>query len=130
MRRRFLFFLIMLVAQAAACSDSTGPESFSISGTWRSVDFGDAQFSMTIVETARAVEGAGYRMSGGEASACHVIGAHTGREASLLLDFDDRADINFEGEFAREEGETALRGELYGGGYSGQEITFRRAEED
>lgn len=130
MRRPFLPFTIVLVMLAAACSDSTAPETFSIAGTWRSASFPDAEFSITIVETARAVAGAGYRTSGEEASAFRVSGANTGRMASLLLDFDDREDINFEGEFVREDGTTSLRGALYGGGYAGEQISFLREEDD
>jgi hypothetical protein len=128
MCRRLLVFLLMLAA-TAACSDSTGPESFSISGTWTSVGFPDADFSMTVVETARAVEGAGHRISAGEASAFRVYGANAGDAASLLLDFDEASDINFEGEFDRDEGATLLQGLLFGGGYAGEAITFQRDED-
>jgi len=81
---------------------------------------------MTVVETARAVEGAGHRVAGGEATAYRVYGANAGQTASLLLDFDDSADINFEGGFERGDGSTLLEGLLYGAGYAGTPITFRR----
>lgn len=126
MRRRYSLLMVMLVVVTAACGDSTGPENFSISGTWTSVGFSGADFSMTVVETARAVEGAGHRVAGGEAMAYRVYGANAGQTASLLLDFDDSDDINFEGEFARGDGSTLLEGLLYGAGYAGTPITFRR----
>jgi hypothetical protein len=129
MWRRYAFLSILLVLVVGACSDSTGPESFSISGTWNSVGFVNADFSMTVVETARAVEGAGHRIQAGDASAYRVFGANEGRTASLLLDFDGESDINFEGEFDRVEGETVLVGLLFGGGYSGDAITFQREED-
>lgn len=127
MRRGYSAVVGLLVAFAVAgCSDSTGPESFSISGTWTSVGFVDADFSMTVVETARAVEGAGHRISGGSASAYRVYGANAGRSASLLFDFDNAEDLNFEGTFEREDGVTTLEGLLFGGGYAGDPITFQR----
>lgn len=129
MRRRYPYLSILLVLALGACSDSTGPESFSISGTWNSVGFLNADFSMTVVETARAVEGAGHRIVGGDASAYRVFGANEGRSASLLLDFDGESDINFEGEFDRVEGVTVLTGLLFGGGYSGDAITFQREDD-
>lgn len=129
MRRPFLPFLLVLILLAAGCGDSTGPESFPISGTWRSIGLADVVFGVTIVETARAVEGAGHLISGEQASACRVIGANDGQRASLLFDFDDRDDINFEGEFDREDGETVLIGSLHGGGYSGEQVTFVREDD-
>ena len=129
MRRRYLSLSILLVLVIGACSDSTGPDSFSISGTWNSVGFVAADFSMTVVETARAVEGAGHRIEAGNASAYRVFGANEGRTASLLLDFDGEADINFEGEFDRVEGVTVLEGLLFGGGYAGEPISFQREDD-
>lgn len=129
MRRRNLYLSALLAMAATACSDSTGPDSFSISGSWNSVGFVAADFSMTVVETARAVEGAGHRIVGGTASAYRVFGANEGRSASLLLDFDGEDDINFEGEFERIEGETILEGLLFGGGFAGEPITFQREED-
>lgn len=129
MRRGNSILLLLAALLLGACSDSTGPESFSISGTWTSAGFSDADFSMTVVETARAVEGAGYRISAGEAEAYRVYGANAGDRASLLLDFDQVEDINFEGEFQRQDGVTLLEGFLFGGGYSGQPITFQRDED-
>src|SRR5690606_20336306 len=104
----------------------TGPDSFSISGTWNSDGFALGDFSMTVVETARAVEGAGHRVVGGVATAYRVYGANEGRSASLLLDFDGEPDINFEGEFTRTEGGTVLQGLLFGSGFVGEPITFQR----
>jgi hypothetical protein len=128
-RRNSPVVVLMLVLAMAGCSDSTGPESFSISGTWNSVGFLNVDFSMTVVETARAVEGAGHRIMAGNASAYRVFGANEGRTTSLLLDFDDEADINFEGEFDRVEGVTVLDGLLFGGGYAGTPITFQRQDD-
>jgi len=127
--RSILAILLLLTSLAmGSCSDSTGPQTFSISGTWTSVGFAGADFSMTVVETARAVEGAGYRIAGGQATAYRVVGANAGQRASLLLDFDGQEDINFEGAFERQEDATVLEGLLFGGGYSGAPITFQRVE--
>lgn len=127
MRKQFLTLLIGVVS-LAACSDSTSSEAFSISGTWRSVSFPGAEFSMTIVETARAVEGAGHRTTPDATDAFRITGANAGRNASLLLDFDGQPDINFEGDFERADGEVTLTGALFGGGYEGQAIVFEQPE--
>ena len=129
MRKQFLTLLLAAVS-LAACSDSTGSESFAISGTWQSVGFADAEFSVTIVETARAVEGAGHRTTPQGTDAFRITGANTGRSASLLLDFDGQEDINFEGEFDRADGEVTLTGALFGAGYAGQAIVFQRQDRD
>lgn len=129
MRRRHFYFPALLILAIAGCSDSTGPDNFSISGTWNSAGFAFGDFSMTVVETARAVEGAGHRIVGGVASAYRVHGANEGRVASLLLDFDDQPDINFEGEFERVDGETVLQGLLFGAGFAGEPITLQRQED-
>ncbi|HEX6927422.1 MAG TPA: hypothetical protein VF167_18495 [Longimicrobiaceae bacterium] len=128
MRSTVTILLLLTSLVVGGCSDSTGPQTFSISGTWTSVGFAGADFSMTVVETARAVEGAGYRITGGQATAYRVFGANAGQRASLLLDFDDQEDINFEGTFERQENATVLEGLLFGGGYSGAPITFQREE--
>lgn len=121
--------LIAAVVGLVGCSDSTGPESFSISGTWTSAGFADADFSFTVVETARAVEGAGHRVMGGQATAFRVSGANAGQRASLHFDFDDEADVNFEGQFAEgDDNVRLLEGRLFGGGYSGAEVTFQRGD--
>ena len=121
--------LIAAVVGTMGCSDSTGPESFSISGTWTSAGFADADFSFTVVETARAVEGAGHRVRDGVATAFRVSGANAGQRASLHLDFDDEPDVNFEGAFAEDDSDVRLlEGRLFGGGYSGAEITFQRSD--
>lgn len=126
MRSAVSLVLPLLALSLSGCGDSTGPEIFSISGRWESTDFTDARFGMTIVETARAVEGACYRIGEDGTSACRVIGANAGRVTSLLLDFDDRPDISFEGQFESGEESTLITGALYGGGYSGDSITFQR----
>jgi hypothetical protein len=123
-------FLMTLVLLAGACDNATTTRSVSIAGSWESVGFTDANFRMTMVETARAVEGAGHRAAAGETTAFRIIGANTGRNASLLLDFDGRDDINFEGEFQDENDVTTLEGALFGGGYDGDPIVFRRDDED
>lgn len=121
--------LMALVVGLAGCSDSTGPQSFSIAGTWTSAGFAEADFSFTVVETARAVEGAGHRVTGGVATAFRVSGANAGQRASLHFDFDDEPDINFEGEFTEDDDDVRLlEGRLFGGGYSGAEVTFQRSE--
>ena len=121
--------LLAMIAGAAACSDSTGPESFSIAGTWTSAGFAVSDFSFTVVETARAVEGAGHRITGGTATAFRVAGANAGQRASLLFDFDDEPDVNFEGEFSEGDDDARLlQGRLFGGGYAGAEIVFQRGE--
>ena len=129
MRKQFLALLISVLS-LTACSDSTGSEAFSISGTWRSVNFADAEFSMTIVETARAVEGAGHRTTPEATDAFRITGANAGRNASLLLDFDGQQDVNFEGEFERADGEVTLTGALYGSGYAGEPIVFQQDDRD
>lgn len=126
MRNRFAVLFLVLLAPLTGCSDSTGPENFTISGTWTSVDFPEAEFSLTVVETARAVEGAGRVVSGGVATAYRVFGANAGQTASLLMDFEGGDDVNFEGEFQSGEGVTILEGLLYGGGFSATPITFHR----
>jgi len=129
MGRRAFAMLMAAGLTLSGCSDSTGPEIFAISGTWTSVDFPDAQFSMTVVETARAVEGAGHRLQDEEAVAFRVYGANAGQRASLLLDFEEESDINFEGVFSRGDANgTLLDGLLFGGGYAGEPITFQRME--
>ena len=129
MGRRAFAVLMAVGIMLSGCSDSTGPEVFAISGTWTSVNFPDAEFSMTVVETARAVEGAGHRVQGGDAVAFRVYGANAGQRASLLLDFEEESDINFEGEFSRgDENGTLLEGMLFGGGYAGESVTFQRVE--
>ena len=129
MRRRLYLMMTLLIPALAACSDSTGPDSFSISGTWNSAGFATGDFSMTVVETARAVEGAGHRVVGGVATAYRVYGANEGSSASLLLDFDGEPDINFEGEFVSTEDGRALEGLLFGSGFVGEPITFQRQED-
>jgi hypothetical protein len=121
---------VTFVLLAAACDNATTTRSVSIAGSWESVNFTDADFRMTMVETARAVEGAGHRAAAGETTAFRIIGANTGRKASLLLDFDGRDDINFEGEFEDQNDVTTLEGALFGGGYDGDAIVFRREEQD
>ena len=121
--------LLSLLPLVAACSETTGPDNFTISGTWTSNGFPGAEFSMTVVETARAVEGAGHVISGGFAVAYRVFGANAGQTASLLLDFEGGQDVNFEGEFQEGDGVTILDGFLYGGAYAGAPITFERSEE-
>lgn len=129
MGRRALAILMAVGVFSSGCSDSTGPEIFAISGTWTSVNFPDAEFSMTVVETARAVEGAGHRLQGDDAVAFRVYGANAGQRASLLLDFEEENDVNFEGAFSRgDENGTLLEGMLFGGGYVGEAVTFQRVE--
>ncbi|HEX6069633.1 MAG TPA: hypothetical protein VFZ18_07405 [Longimicrobiaceae bacterium] len=130
MRRPRTPVLVTFVLLAAACDNATTPSSVSIAGSWESVGFTDANFRMTMVETARAVEGAGHRAAAGETTAFRIVGANTGRKASLLLDFDGRDDINFEGEFEDRNDETTLEGALFGGGYAGDAIVFRRDDSD
>lgn len=122
-------WIAVVVAGLMGCSDSTGPESYSIAGTWTSAGFAEADFSFTVVETARAVEGAGHRVVGGVATAFRVNGANAGQRASLHFDFDDEPDVNFEGEFGEDDDDVRiLEGSLFGGGYSGAAITFQRTE--
>lgn len=129
MRKGMVALLVAMIAGAGACSDSTGPESFSIAGTWTSAGFAGADFSFTVVETARAVEGAGHRIVAGNATAFRVVGANAGQRASLLFDFDDEPDVNFEGEFSEgDDGVRLLEGRLFGGAYAGAEIVLQRGD--
>lgn len=130
MRRPRTPFLVTFVLLAAACDKATEPSSVSIAGSWESVSFSGASFRMTMVETARAVEGAGHRAAAGETAAFRIVGANTGRKTSLLFDFDGRDDINFEGEFERRNSATTLEGALFGGGYNGNAIVFQREDRD
>lgn len=129
MRRTLPFLPFALALLVSACSKSTEPPVYSIAGTWESTLFSGADIEMTLVETARAVVGAGHWVSPDGTSAFRVSGANVRANASLLLDFDGQEDVNFQGEFEERNDTTYIAGALHGGGYEGESITFRRIDE-
>lgn len=128
--RRTPYFLGVFCLLLSACSNSTEPRIYSIAGTWRSVGLAGVDIEMTLVETARAIVGAGYWTTATTSDAFRTSGANVGTSASLLLDFDGREDVNFTGRFEEESDETRLVGTLHGGGFRAQPVSFQLVEED
>ena len=131
MRRPLLIPLCVLAL--AACSNTNSPTIYSTAGAWRSRDFAPASVVVTLVETARSTSGAGRWSTDADASAFSVTGAHADSTVSLLLDFDSREDITFEGKFRRQEvgdrNVIVMAGRLYGGEFHGEDFVFERDEE-
>jgi hypothetical protein len=116
----------------AACSNTSAPAVYSAVGTWQSVGFTPADVQMTLVETARSPAGAGRWIMTDSAAAFRVTGAHVDSLITLLFDFDGRSDVSLEGTFRPGKGDhatTQIVGSLFGGGFSGEAITFERQED-
>lgn len=80
---------------------------------------------MTVAETARAVAGAGSWVEGGDVLAFRVGGAVARDEVALLLDFEQREDLVFQGFFVTED---ELEGVLSGGGVGQVPLSFIRED--
>lgn len=131
MRRPLLIPLCVLAL--AACSNTNSPTIYSTAGSWRSRDFAPASVKITLVETARSTSGAGRWATTADADAFRVTGAHADSTVSLLFDFDGREDITFEGKFRKldvgSNNVTVMAGQLYGGGFHGEDFVLEPDED-
>jgi hypothetical protein len=128
MTRRFLLLPLCLLA-VGACKNTNGPTIYSTAGSWRSQDFAPASVQVTLVETARSTTGAGRWLTGADANAFVVDGAHSDSTVSLLFDFHgSRPDVTFEGRFRKQDtggkSVTVMAGQLYGGEIRGETFVF------
>ena len=122
--------IAILVLLLAACENPSAPRDFSIVGNWISTGVDTLDVRFTLSETARTITGAGSWLTPSRAMAYRISGAHVARQISLLLEFDEGPDINFQGEFQESASDTLtlLTGRLYGGTYRGYPIVFVRRE--
>lgn len=117
--------VVLVAVVLAGCQTTSVPERRDLLGSWVSTGFPGATIRMTLAETARSVVGAGSWLTLLDAVAFDVIGAIASDEVSLLLRFDDRPDINFQGFF---EDEDILSGTITGAGYRRQPVVFERED--
>lgn len=127
MRKLLAFPLLFSLVLAAGCQDPTGSERRSLIGRWTSSGFATTSVEMTLTEVAREVDGAGSWLDPDLATAFRVTGAHADESVSLLLEFEDRPDLNLRAEFTDED---TLVGTLTGGEFRDRPITFVRVDPD
>ena len=116
---------LLLLFPIAACQGTNVPEQRDLLGSWISTGFAQGTIRMTLTETARAVEGAGSWVTTTSAEAFGVSGAVADDEVSLLLEFDGRADINFQGAFTDDD---VIEGVLSGSGFQRTPIILDRQD--
>lgn len=126
MRGKSLVLVLALAMTAAACGNTAGPERRSLLGRWESENLTGISIEMALSETARAVSGAGRWAQGDSVTAFSITGSNTGESVSILLDFEDRPDVNFLGEFISDD---AMEGTLAGGGLRAQPVTFVKVDD-
>lgn len=114
--------ILLALLLASGCEQTSEPTRRDILGSWRAVDF-PVQISMTLAETARSIDGAGGWTEDGISTPFRVSGALARDEVSLYFDFDDRADVSFQGIFSTEH---RIQGVFFGAAVSGQTVTFGR----
>lgn len=120
-----LLTFVLLTVVAAGCQNTTVPERRDIFGSWISRSFPEGTLRMTLTETARAVEGAGSYVTETTAEAFRASGALADDEISLLLEFDTRENVNFQGVFTDED---TIEGSLTGGGFSRVPVVLARED--
>lgn len=115
--------LLLLLLTAAACETTSEPERRELLGSWASQNVPGAAVSMTLAESARSVDGAGYWVEGQDVRAFRVSGAIARGEVALHFDFETTDDLVFQGHFAAAD---SLHGVLAGGGIQQMPVTFVR----
>ena len=116
---------VVLALSIGGCQNATVPEQRDIFGSWISRSFPGGTLRMTLTETARAVEGAGSLVTTTSAEAFGATGALADDEISLLLEFDTRGNINFQGFFRDDD---VMEGTLSGGGFNRTPVIFDRED--
>lgn len=114
----------------AACSDGDDPQVPEMTGTWSGLIFLDEDnpitFEMTVLERDHLVSGSGFlRFEVGPAIATTVEGIHVHPNVSFTGSGARLPDFNFTGVF---QDRTTIRGQLFGGGFEGDSLTFDRVE--
>lgn len=117
MRKRSLIPLLLLFVLLGACGDITGSGSRSLDGEWGArVDGETVWFSLRDSRGDIRGDGEwGYDY-------IHVDGERFDRDVYLVFDFNRYNPIEFEGRVNSSE----IDGRLYGSGYDGVRVRFRR----
>lgn len=122
-RSIFLLLGALLLVIGVGCEDTSGPIRRDLLGSWRSDNVPGLVIRMTLAETARSVDGAGFWMDADETSAFRITGALAREEVALFFDFGEGSNVTFQGAFV---GENQLDGVLAGRGMREIPITFLR----
>jgi hypothetical protein len=117
MRRLALIPLLLLIGVLGACADVTGPGRRALDGDWSArIDGETVWFSLR--DDGRYVDGSG---EWGR-DAIYITGERYNDEVSLTFEFDRYNPIQLEGRLVSRE----IEGRLYGSGYEGEQVRFRR----
>jgi hypothetical protein len=117
MPRLALIPLLLLIMVLGACTDFTGPGGRALDGDWSARIDGDLVW-LSLREDYDGIRGSG---DWGR-DVVYVTGERYGNEVYLVIDFRYYNPIEFEGRLVNRE----IDGRLYGSGYQGERVRFRR----
>lgn len=117
MRRLALIPLLLLIVALGACTDFTGPGHRALDGEWSARIDGESVW-LSLREDRGSIRGSG---EWGR-DIVYVTGERYGNEVYLQFEFRYFNPIELEGRLASWE----IDGRLYGSGYQGERVRFRR----
>ena len=117
MRRLSIIPLLLLFVLLGACDDITGPGSRSLDGQWSARIAGETVW-ISLRDSRGVIRGSG------EWGYDHIYvdGERFSNDVFLVFDFGRYNPIEFEGRVRNRE----LEGRVYGSGYHGERVRFRR----
>lgn len=117
MRKLALMPVLLLMVVLGACTDIAGPGHRSLDGQWSARIDGETVW-LSLREDRHGIRGSG---DWGR-DAFHVTGDRYGNQVHLHFDFWHFNPIEFEGRLTSRE----IDGRVYGSGYRGDRVRFRR----
>ena len=117
MRRLALFPLLLLIVVLGACADATGPGRRALDGDWSARIDGETVW-ISLREDRGSIRGSGEW----GVDDVYVSGERYDSEVRLVFEFSRYNPIELEGRLVSQE----IEGRLYGSGYQGELVRFRR----
>lgn len=118
MRRLGLIpLLLLLIVGLGACTDIIGPGGRTLDGDWSARVLGESVW-LSLREDRGSVRGSG---DWGR-DVVHVTGERYGNEVYLIFEFRHFQPVELEGRLVNRE----IDARLYGSGYRGERVRFRR----